>query len=143
MSSREQYAPGAAAGAEVLKDGEKVTLFLGRDLPHPPAKVWKALTDPEHLREWAPFDSDRNLDAVGSAKLSTVGAPTLLVSETQVKGCDAAKVLEFSWGGQDIRWELEPLGGGGTRLTLWHDIDRGFISMAAPGGHICSDVLSR
>jgi hypothetical protein len=61
MSSREQYAPGAASGAEVRKDGEKWTLVLVRDLPHPPAKVWKALTDPEHLREWAPVDSDRNL----------------------------------------------------------------------------------
>ena len=76
MSNREKYAPGPAAGAEVQKDGEKWTLVLVRDLPHPPAKVWKALTDPEHLREWAPFDSDRNLGTVGTAKLSTVGAPT-------------------------------------------------------------------
>jgi len=49
----------------------------------PSCKVWKALTDPEHLREWAPFDLTGNLDAVGTAKLSTVGAPTLLVSETR------------------------------------------------------------
>src|SRR5450432_3970735 len=83
MSLRDQYAPGAASGAEVRKDGEKWTLVLVRDLPHPPAKVWKALTDPEHLREWAPFDSDRSLDAVGAAKLSTVG--TQLVSETEVR----------------------------------------------------------
>ncbi len=110
MSNREQYTPGAASGAEVRKDGEKWTLVLVRDLPHPPAKVWKALTDPEHLREWAPFDSDRNLGTVGTAKLSTVGAPTPHVSETQVKRADAPKLLEFNWGGQDIRWELEPLG---------------------------------
>src|SRR5205807_1969408 len=132
MSGREQYAPGAASGAEVRKDGEKWTLVLVRDLPHNPESVWKALTDPEHLREWAPFDSDRNLGTVGTAKLSTVGAPTPHVSETQVKRADAPKVLEFSWGGQDIRWELEPRGGGGTRPTLWHNIDRGFISMGPP-----------
>src|SRR5437867_2668994 len=42
MSNREQYAPGAASGAEVRKDGEQWTLVLVRDLPHPPAKVWKA-----------------------------------------------------------------------------------------------------
>jgi hypothetical protein len=46
-------------------------------------------------------------------------------------------------GEQDIRWELEPLRGGGTRLTLWHNIDRGFISMGAAGWHICFDVLQR
>src|SRR5438067_990916 len=75
MTSRdEQYAPGAASGAEVRKDGDKWTLVLVRDLPHNPKNVWKALTDPERLREWAPFDSDRNLGSVGTAKLSTVGA---------------------------------------------------------------------
>jgi uncharacterized protein YndB with AHSA1/START domain len=142
MSSREQYTPGAAAGAEVRKEGEKWTLILVRDLSHPPAKVWQALTDPEHLREWAPFDSDQNLGTVGSAKLTTVGAPTPLVSEIQVKRADAPKVLEFNWGTQDIRWELEPLGSGGTRLTLWHNIDRQFVSMGAAGWHICLDVLA-
>jgi uncharacterized protein YndB with AHSA1/START domain len=143
MSTREQYAPGAAFGAEVRKDGEKWTLVLARDLQHPPAKVWKALTNPDDLREWAPFDSDRNLGTVGNATLTTVGAPTPHVSETQVKRADAPRVLEFNWGGQDIRWELEPLGNNGTRLTIWHSIDRGFISMGAAGWHICLDVLDR
>src|SRR5437763_7668145 len=115
MSSREEYAPGAAAGAEVRKEGEQWTLVLVRDLSHPPAKVWEALTDPEHLREWAPFDSDRNLGAVGTAHLSTIGAPKPMVSETQVKRADPPNVLEFNWGGQDIRWELKSLTTGGTR----------------------------
>ncbi len=66
MSSREQYTPGSAAGAEVRKDGEKWTLVLVRELRHPPEKVWQALTDPAHLREWAPFDSDRSLGTVGT-----------------------------------------------------------------------------
>ena len=143
MSKVEPYAPGPATGAEVRKDGEKWTLVLVRDLFHPPAKVWKALTDPEHLREWAPFDSDRNLGAVGIARLSTAGTPTPYVSETQVKRADAPRSLEYSWGGGDLRWELEPLEGNGTRLTLWHNINRGFISMGAAGWHICFDVLDR
>ncbi len=143
MSSREKYAPGAASGAKVQKDGEKWTLVLVRDLRHPPERVWTAITDPEHLREWAPFDSDRNLAAAGTAKLSTVGAPTPLVTEAQVKRADAPRVLEYNWGGQELRWELEPVSGGGTRLTLWHNIDRRFISMGAAGWHICFDVLDR
>jgi hypothetical protein len=51
-------------------------------------------------------------------------------------------VLEYDWGGNDIRWELEAFGGG-TRLTLWHNIDRRFISWGAAGWHICFDVLER
>ena len=142
MSGLEQYAPGAAFGADIQKDGDKWTLVLVRDLRHPPARVWEALTDPEHLREWAPFDADRNLGTPGTAKLTTVGSPTPHVTETQVKRADAPKLLELNWGGKDLRWELEPVGNG-TRLTLWHNIDRGFISMGAAGWHICFDVLDR
>src|SRR6266550_6395430 len=98
MSSREQYAPGAASGAEVRKDGEKWTLVLVRDLSHPPAKVWKALTDPEQLREWAPFDPDRNLGTTGPLKLSTVGTPSPQVSESSVKRAEAPRLLEYGWG---------------------------------------------
>jgi len=142
MSNRETYAPGPAAGAEVQKDGEKWTLVLVRELRHSPAMVWQALTDPAQLSAWAPFDADRNLGAVGPVKLSTVGAPTPLVSETQVKRADAPRALEYSWGGGDLRWELEPQGSG-TRLTLWHNINRGYIAWGAAGWHICFDVLDR
>lgn len=142
MTTREKYAPGPAAGAKVeKKDGETWTLVLVRDLRHSPAKVWKALTDPEQLREWAPFDSDRDLGAVGTAKLSTFGAS--YVSETHIKRADVPKALEYEWGGGDIRWELEPLGANGTRLKLWAQIDRRYISMGAAGWHICLDVLDR
>ena len=142
MTDREPYAPGPAGGAQVRRDGEKWTLILVRELRHPPAMVWQALTDPAHLSEWAPFDADRNLAAVGPVKLSTVGTPAPQVSETTVKRAEAPRLLEYGWGGGDLRWELEPLGGG-TRLTLWHNIDRRFISWGAAGWHICFDVLER
>ena len=115
---------------------------LVRQLRDPPAMVWQALTDPAQLSEWAPFDADRKLAAVGRVKLTTVGTPTPQVSETTVKRAEAPRLLEYSWGGNDLRWELEPLGSG-TRLTLWHNIDRLFISWGAAGWHICLDVLQR
>jgi len=142
MSRRENYKPGPAAGAEVRKDGENWTLVLVREVRHPPTKVWQALTDPTQLREWAPFDADRSLASVGEVRLTTVGAPTPVISETRVTRADAPKLLEYRWGDNDIRWQLEPLGDG-TRLTLWHNIDRRFISMGAAGWHICIDVLDR
>jgi len=136
MIDREQYEPGPAHGAQIQKDGEKWTLILVRELRHSPEKVWQALTDPAHLREWAPFDVDGSLGTVGTVKLTWVGTPTPL--ETRVTRADSPKVLEYS----DVRWELEPLGSG-TRLTLWHNIDRRFISWGAAGWHISLDVLER
>ena len=146
MADHSPYAPGPAVGAQIRKDRgqddeEKWTLILVRELSHPPEKVWRALTDPAHLRQWAPFDADGSLGTAGvTVKLTTVAAPKPQVSETTVTRADAPRVLEYNWGAQDIRWELEALGSG-TRLTLWHNIDRRFISMGAAGWHICFDVL--
>ncbi|MGA7399804.1 MAG: SRPBCC family protein, partial [Candidatus Sulfotelmatobacter sp.] len=95
MSHREQYAPGPANIARVQKDRgpngeEKWTLVLVRELRHSPEKVWQALTDPAHLREWAPFDADGSLGTLGSTvKLTTVGAPAPRVTETTVTRADA------------------------------------------------------
>ena len=143
MIEREEYTPGPASGARIQKEGEKWTLILVRELRHSPEKVWQALTDPAHLRQWAPFDADRNLGTVGSTvTLTTVAAPKVQVSETRVTRADAPEILEYNWGDNDLRWEIEAVGGG-TRLTLWHNIDRRFISMGAAGWHICFDVLDR
>ena len=67
MTNRNMYSPGPAAGARIRKHGEKWTLVLTRELRHPREKVWEALTDPAQLSEWAPFDADRNLGAIGPA----------------------------------------------------------------------------
>jgi uncharacterized protein YndB with AHSA1/START domain len=146
MTEPELYAPGPANLARVQKDRgqdgkEKWTLILVRELRHSPEKVWQALTDPAHLRQWAPFEADGSLGTVGSTvKLITVGAPTLHVTETRVTRADAPNALEYNWGDHDMRWELEAFGDG-TRLTLWTNIGRRFIAMGAAGWHICFDVL--
>jgi uncharacterized protein YndB with AHSA1/START domain len=141
MTPSQPYTPGPANIARVQKDGEKWTLVLVRDLRHTPAVVWEALTDPAHLREWAPFDADGNLGTAGATvKLTTVGAPAPHVTETTVTRANAPNELVYNWGGNDMRWELEAVGGG-TRLTLWTSIPRPYISMGAAGWHICFDVL--
>lgn len=141
MNDREQYTPGPASGARVHKDGDKWTLILVRELRHSPEKVWQALTDPAQLREWAPFEVDGNLGAAGNTvKLTWVETNVSL--DTTVTRADAPKVLQYTMGGSDMRWELEA-SDGGTRLTLWTGLDRRFISMGAAGWHIAFDVLER
>jgi uncharacterized protein YndB with AHSA1/START domain len=135
MTDRDEYTPGPASGADVRKDGDKWTLILVRDLRHSPEKVWEALTDPAHLREWAPFDASGSLDTAGATvNLTWVGTAATL--ETKVTRAEAPELLEYG----DIRWELAAFGGG-TRLTLWHSIDRRFITWGAAGWHISLDVL--
>ena len=139
MTTREQYTPEPAHGARVIKDEkkDKWTLILVRELQHSPEKVWEALTDPAQVREWAPFVVDGSLSAAGSTvNLTWVGNPMPI--ETRVTRAEAPTLLEYG----DHRWELESVAGG-TRLTLWSNIDRRFIAWGAAGWHISFDVLDR
>jgi uncharacterized protein YndB with AHSA1/START domain len=141
MTTRDPYTPGPATGARVSPDGDNWALILTRELRHAPEKVWAALTDPAQLREWAPFDADGNLGKAGAkVNLTTVGSPQLHVTETTVKRAEPPKLLEYNWGGGDVRWELEPFAGG-TRMTLWTSIPRAYVAMGAAGWHVCFDVL--
>lgn len=135
MSDLAQYEPGPAHRVQIeKKEGDKWTLILTKELRHPPEKVWQALTEPSHLREWAPFEVDGSMGKAGTVNLTWVGTPQAIA--TKITRADAPKLLEYD----DTRWELEPLGGG-TRLTLWHSIDRRYISWGAAGWHIAFDVL--
>jgi uncharacterized protein YndB with AHSA1/START domain len=148
VTDRERYMPDPAYGARIQKDREqngeeKWTLVLVRELHHTREKVWQALTDPAQLREWAPFDADESLAKAGATvKLTTVGAPVPRITETTVTRADAPDVLEYKWGDFDMRWKLESFDGA-TRLTLWTNIGRRYISMGAAGWHICFDVMDR
>lgn len=142
MNNRDNYTPGTPDATIVDREGDNWTLALVRDLKHAPEKVWDAISDPEHLKEWAPFDADRRLDTVGNVNLSTVGTPSPVTTETMVTRVVPAQLLEYSWGGNLTRWELEPLGDG-TRLKLWAKIDRRYVAMGAAGWHICLDVLDQ
>ena len=68
-------------------------------------------------------------------KLTWVGTPN--AQDTTVTRADEPQVLEYG----DMRWELERTVSG-TRLTLWHKIDRRFVSWGAAGWHISFDVFA-
>lgn len=138
MATPGRYEPGSARGGRAIKpklkgDDNQWTLILVRNLSHAREKVWRALTQSQHLHEWAPFDAEEDLTTV---KLTWTG--TNRVTEATVTLADEPRVLEYG----DLRWELDPFGDG-TRLTLWHKIDRRFISWSAAGWHICFDVLDQ
>ncbi len=91
VTHREFYTPGPTRGAEIRKDGKKWTLVLVREPRYAPETVWQAITDPVHVREWAPFVTDGSLAAGGTVKLTWVGAPSPI--ETKVTQANAPKLL--------------------------------------------------
>ncbi len=143
VATRDDYQPGAAIDADARRDGSRWTLVFVRQLRHPPSKVWLALTAPSNIREWAPFDADRNLESTGAVKLTMVGGTPPEAFDSEVRHAEAPRLLEYTWGDDVVRWELEPIESG-TRLTLRHTLDdRTWLPKVAAGWHICLDVADR
>lgn len=127
---------GPANIAQISQE-EKWNLVLTRAYSHPPEAVWAALTEPDQLKEWAPYDASGSLDEEGSqVVLTTFEAQGDLNSETIIELADRPKLLQFSWGGMPLRWELTPQPEG-TLLSLWTKIDTQYVAMGAAGWHMC------
>lgn len=138
------FDPGPLSDVAVrpAEDG-RYTLTFVRDLRHPPAKVWAALTEPEQLGAWSPFTTDQNLSRPGEATLTMVDGETRVEMAATVHRAEPPTLLEYTWGGDLLRWELAPTGAG-TRLTLFHTLqDRGWASKVAAGWHQCLVVAER
>jgi len=137
------FEPGPLADASVVGAGERWTLIFVRALPHPPEKVWAALTDPGRLDRWAPFAAARDLSLVGETTLTMVDGPDRTDLPATVLRAEAPALLEYTWGDDLLRWELTPADGG-TRLTLRHTFaKRDEAPMFAAGWHLCVAVLTR
>lgn len=129
--------------ATVVPDDGQWTLIFVRDLRHPPATVWSALTDPAEIDRWAPFRASRDLGATGDAVLTMIDGDTTEDMQAAVRRAEPPTLLEYTWGGDLLRWELEPTGDG-TRLTLRHTLtDPDAKAMVAAGWHLCFDQLAK
>lgn len=135
--------PGPLADVTIDDGGGRWTLVFVRTLRHPREKVWGALTDPHQLPEWAPFAPDRDLSRTGDATLRMVDGEQVEEFPARVTRAEPPTLLEYTWGDDLLRWELEA-SKTGTRLTLRHTVeDRDTLPKVAAGWHLCLDVAER
>jgi uncharacterized protein YndB with AHSA1/START domain len=98
------------------------------DLPHQPAKVWRALTDPKLLAEWLMATDMRPV--VGNS-FTFKAEPTPWwdgIVNCEVLELEPRKRLSYTWrSGPEsspldtiVTWTLTPTASGGTRLELEH-----------------------
>lgn len=151
--------PSRESGEGTLEQaGERWRLRFVRVLSHPPEKVWRALTEEEHLAAWFPTTIEGKLEKGASLEFRFRGEEFPPVTGEMLE-CEPPRVLEFSWGfGPDdtrvpeeyrdehpdrTRFELEPEDGGeGCRLTFTTTYDQvGKSARDAAGWHACLDAL--
>jgi uncharacterized protein YndB with AHSA1/START domain len=138
--NRDAFQPGPLADVACEAAAGRWTLVFVRELRHQPDDVWDALTDPARLDQWAPFAADRHLGTIGDATLTMIDGDTAEDLPATVTRAERPAVLEYEWGKDRLRWELEPTAAG-TRLTLRHTLDdRPWVPSVAAGWHLCLDV---
>ncbi len=125
---------------ELTRDGDRWTVTFIRRLDHPVDKVWRAITEPEHLAVWFPDSVVGTFEPGAKLRFE--------IDQAAVDGFDG-EVLEFEpptrlalrWGDDHLRIELRP-DGEGTVLTFADSFDEvGKAARDAGGWHECLDRL--
>lgn len=114
-----------------LDDGDLTAIRVDQFLAHPPAKVWRALTEPDLIAQWM-MPGDFRLVVGHRYTMTSVPRPNTNFSGTvgvEVLAYETERMLKVRWAdamGQEnpadwtITWTLEPEGRG-TRLFLVHE----------------------
>jgi uncharacterized protein YndB with AHSA1/START domain len=125
-------------GTYVTADGKPAVRFE-RTLGHPVEMVWEAVTEPEQLAHWFPTTVEVDLREGGAMSFAFPGGEEKMSGE--VLELDPPRRFAFLWGGDELRFELEPEGEG-CRLRLTHLLTRSDeAARTAAGWHVCLDRL--
>ena len=130
-------------------------IHIVRDYPHPPAKVWRAVTDPALIPLWTATGAGGRPEGF----TPTVGTRFRLIAKPKpgwngIVNCEVLEVnapslLRYSWTGDDggdtteVTYQLEPRPGG-TRFSYEHTGFTGIggAFMAALLGHVRRKMLN-
>lgn len=127
------------------RSGARYTLGVARRLTHPPAKVWRALTEKKLLSNWFPADIDGDWRVGAPLQFTFRHGEGAGLSEDEMRGevlaVEDERLLEFRWGQGVIKFELEPDGEGSRFvLTETHD-DPSMAARNAAGWEMCLEAL--
>jgi len=127
-------------------DNGRTVLRMRRELRHPVEKVWRAITEPGQLAGWFPaaVEFDLRLDGPVTFTFETdPGAPVDGQTSGVIRAYEPPNLLEYTWGVEVLRWELDRSPDGCTlRLTATYDDRPGSASFSG-GWTLCFDALDR
>jgi uncharacterized protein YndB with AHSA1/START domain len=124
---------------EQLDDG-RWRLRFTRTLPHPPQKVWRAVTEPEHLARWFPTTIEGERVAGAPLRFSFPNGQ-FPAFEGEMTAYEPPSLMELRWGSDLLRLELRAVERG-TELTLLDTLEvLGKAARDGTGWHTCLDAL--
>ena len=130
-----------ATDGQLQRHGEKWELRFTRRLRHAPEKVFAALSEPEHLRAWFPFDIEGER-APGASLRFVFRDDEAPPFEGEMVAYEPPSVMELRWGGDEtLRLEVAPDGDGSVLTLINVFADLGKAARDAAGWHACLDAL--
>jgi uncharacterized protein YndB with AHSA1/START domain len=128
-------------GTYLEYDGRPAVRFE-RTYPHPIDRVWAAVSTPVGLAGWFPSKVDIEPRAGGTIAFS--GDPNVDDATGVVLAFDPLKRLAFTWGNDELHFELEPVGRSTCRLVLINVLgDRSSAARNAAGWSVCLAELDK
>ncbi|HEY3686923.1 MAG TPA: SRPBCC family protein [Streptosporangiaceae bacterium] len=127
---------------ELRTDDGRDVLRFQRFLPHPPQKVWRAVTEPGHLAEWFPAKMNMRLAVGEQITFGAFGGTD--GGDGVITEVEEPRVFAFTWNGEALRIELTPAGDG-CELVFTHAFDNGNRTRAgsfAAGWNACLDAMA-
>jgi uncharacterized protein YndB with AHSA1/START domain len=125
---------------QLERRGGRLVLRFTRRLPHPPQRVWRALTEPGHLAAWFPTTIEGERAAGARLRFAFTGNEAAPF-DGEMLAFDPPSLLEMRWGDEILRFELRPAGEGSV-LTFTDTFDEiGKAARDAAGWHSCLDLL--
>lgn len=129
----------------LLPAGDRWALRFTRVLAHPPEKVWRAITEPEHLSRWYPLTATA-LDPRpgGTIRFRDDDGTELRADITEFRPPALLAFTEHDeeTGDHDLRIELEP-DVDGCRMTFTHTFaDRSWADRTETGWVGCLEELA-
>lgn len=113
-----------------------------RTYNHPVERVWAAITDPDELAHW--FPSSVELEPRAGGTITFSGDPHSAPQTGVVLAFDPPRRLAYTWGGDELHFELEPLAAAQCRLTLINVLaDRSAAARNAAGWDVCLEELGK
>ncbi|HXW46296.1 MAG TPA: SRPBCC family protein [Streptosporangiaceae bacterium] len=126
----------------VLERGDgTVTLRFSRQLPHPQDKVWRALTQAEHLAAWFPTTIEGDLAAAGAPLTFGFRHVPMPPMDGRAISWDPPRLLEYLWGDETLRFELTPRASGTLLSFTATFAETGRAARDGAGWHACLDEL--
>lgn len=137
-------------GTLATTDDGRYALRFERRYAHPPEKVWRAITEAEHLRAWFPAVVDFDLRPGATLRFLPTAEQVRRYGMTEdqaatgeITRVDPPHLLEYTWGAEVLRWELTADGVGGCRLVFTNVFDdRAMAAPAAAGWHAGLEVVA-